>query len=205
MIPPTDVKREPRGKYETMQFFFFQLTLVLLFYIETTTSPYLTPTYGGISPAYVQNPCLSPNLGQQPITLQSNQGQNINYNIQQPMDFMVVGNEIKEPLPSLSSVGLSTNWNIPLPSSSNYQNNLSMDTSASLLLDMDTKALEEIKSDDLRDLNLPDMTNNLSESFTNNLSLTDIQVNNNMTDSLTRLANSTIDDIVKLTDMNSFK
>lgn len=78
---------------------------------------------------------------------------------------------------------------------------MNIDSSAGLsqFLDMDSQQLElkQLNSGELATLNNLDPAYNLSD-LTNNLSLSDIDMqrnDQNMTDSLTRLANKTIDNI----------
>lgn len=111
-------------------------------------------------------------------------------------------------LPPISNV-MNPNWNIA-STSALIQNDLcvsamNIDSASGLssLLDLDSQQLRQINlnSGELATLNMFD-TNNLSENLSNNLSLMDAPRNDqNMTDSLTRLANTTIENICNLNEM----
>lgn len=116
-------------------------------------------------------------------------------------------------LPSINNM-LPQNWNmqgnhVQLQNDLGASSAMNIDTPSGLssLLDLDSQQLElkqiNLNSGELANLNLFD-TNNLSEHLSTNLSLTDITMSrqdNSMTDSLTRLANNTIDSICQLNDM----
>lgn len=192
--------------------------LINLTFLDTTPSPYLGQAYGGMSPAYVNPMSLSPNYpaANYPVTILADplqmsplQASSLQASPLQPIpspqtiDFNLPTNNLGtlHALPPISDLKMG-NW----PSMS-FQNDLSgatgmnIDSAASLsLLDMDTKELQELKSGELNLLE----ANNLSESLYLNLSLSDcnnILYPDNMSDSLTRLANNTMDKIVQLNEM----
>lgn len=148
---------------------------------------------------YGQNPGVSPHYQTIDPTVQTPSPANIHLNIpyeyQQPMN--------NQRLPSFNNV-LNPNWNIPSTSTgvtavevTNVQNfsDITMDTSGGLgsLLDLDSQQMRQINLNS-EELQMFD-PGNLSENLSNSLLLTDGPTRNeqNMTDSLTRLANKTIE------------
>ncbi|EFA02850.1 dorsal [Tribolium castaneum] len=117
-----------------------------------------------------------------------------------------IGGMMNWNMPSTSVVGdmLNMNWN---PSAQNDLSGVNLSetpSGISSLLNLDNQQLE-LKPIDLNsgDLSMLE-TNNLSETFTQNLSLMDESEGRqepNMTDSLTRLANSALDNICQASDM----
>lgn len=188
---------------------------------DTSPSPY--QIYGNLSPMYPQNPSISP---QNP----SISPQNPSVSPQPPQILETLSHTIppaseiqynippnnlsSQVLPPISNI-MAQNWNIPSVSTAGApQNdlagptamNIDSATGLSSLLDMDSQQLElkQLNSGELATLNTLDATINLSETFNNNLSLSDIDMQRNeqnMTDSLTRLANKTIDNLCYMNDV----
>ncbi|XP_018326789.1 embryonic polarity protein dorsal isoform X3 [Agrilus planipennis] len=106
-------------------------------------------------------------------------------------------------IPSCSNVQQQPSNNLGASNSMNFDQQPS-NSGLSNLLDLDSQQTElrqlELNSSDLKFFD----TNTLSENLSNNLSLSDVlppDNNQNMTDSLTRLTNNTIDSICQLNEL----
>lgn len=181
-----------------------KLTLKNFFALDASPSPFGNSLYGGVSPMYGRNPSLSPHY---PVidTLGKNPSPST-------IQFNLAYNEFQQPqqtLPPISNV-MHQNWNIATTSTvaiaaaaaaANMHPNISemnIDSASGLssLLDLDSQQLRQINlnSDDLHMFD----TNNLSENLSNNLLLTDEprNIDQNMSDSLTRLANNAFENML---------
>lgn len=114
-----------------------------------------------------------------------------------------IGGMMNWPMPSTSVGDISMNWNVETQNDLTVGVNLTETPSGiSSLLNLDSHQME-LKPLDSGDLSMLE-TNNLSETFTQNLSLTDVtggRQDQNMTDSLTRLANNALDNICQGSDI----
>lgn len=174
--------------------------------IDTAPSPYDGQMHGGISPMYTPNmAALSPQgqyhpLGHTPPPPDL-QGRNM-YNPNAGLNVLPSINEVlpRWEIPNVTNVIEAQN---DLGACGSSAMNIDTPNNISNLLDLDSQELKQIN------LNSGELStfdaSILSETLCNNLSFTDIgmprQENQNMTDSLTRLANNTIDSIYQLNNM----
>ncbi|KAF2880990.1 hypothetical protein ILUMI_25206 [Ignelater luminosus] len=189
-IPQDSIKMEPR---------------------DTTPSPYDGQIHGGISPMYTPNmTALSPQgqyhvrvdpLGHTPPPPDL-QGRNI-YNPNAGLNVLPSINEVlpRWEIPNVTNVVNVIDAQNDLGVCGPTAMNIDTPNNISNLLDLDSQELKQIN---LNSGELPTFDANiLSETLCNNLSFSDIGMprQENMTDSLTRLANNTIDSIYQLNNM----
>ncbi|RZB54393.1 dorsal, partial [Asbolus verrucosus] len=157
---------------------------------DKAPSPYGGQMYETLSPA--QN--VSPHY----VGATSPQGEtlfNQTTNLLPPIDIL----NWNMPSTSVGNVlNIQQDWNV-VPATNDLSGGVSLESASGIssLLNLDSHQME-LKPIDLNSGDLNMFENNLSETFTQNLSLTDVnggRHDQNMTDSLTRLANNALDNI----------
>ncbi|KAJ8913954.1 hypothetical protein NQ315_015192 [Exocentrus adspersus] len=168
---------------------------------DSTPSPYGgMNAYGGISPGYVPN--LSPqnyvSLGSTPPPPEHQyiaNNPNMPGSSSQPQMWNILSASTSMP---------GTNPQNPVWNITSLSSNVVPQTENNMLLDLDSRELNNINSDEI-DATLQTMgVESTPLPEIENLSFSDVPANqehNNMTDSLTRLANNTIDSLCQLNNM----